>query len=150
MSLTLSVIPVAASPLGGARLARETRARQSSDPHEHVVLAALVREWIELSDRSRPRGDEPRNASEDLLFLFVTHRLRERADTAAEEHDQLNHRFAMWEVEWVERAWHDLALNPAGRHEVEQYLRRTACRYRRHPDFQVTWREGRVPSASRA
>ena len=96
-----------------------------------------------------PRGRLRLSTSDAPLLAFVTHRLRDRAEMAAEGQDLLNHRFILWEIEWIERAWRHGTAHPAGRVDVARYLKQVAYRYRRHPDFDVSWRGSGAPSPVR-
>lgn len=124
-----------------SRLRLTPGARPHAPADAQGDLASLVREWIHLSERLDSRSAPTTNVADDSLFRFVTGRLRERAEMSRQADDPLTHRFVTWEVEWIEHAWHGLADRATGHREMEQYLLRTAGRYRRHPDFDVAWRQ---------
>lgn len=103
-------------------------------------LASLVRRWVALASIVDAQPCEPEVGTGHRLFLFVRDRLAERVGIALEAGDALTQRFTTWEMDWVDRGWGDAATHPHGLEEMERYLRRSARRYRRHPQFDLAWR----------
>lgn len=88
---------------------------------------------------SRQEVSGARTPPLEELHQFVVARLDERVDAADESGDDLDHAFALTSRRLVTRLGQDITERPWAHRELARFLRRSALRYRRHPDFEPDW-----------
>lgn len=73
------------------------------------------------------------------LHRFVLARLDDRIKLAEDADDELGRTFAVTSRRIVVQLGQDFSGRPWAHDEVENFLLRSARRYRRHPDFSPRW-----------